>query len=344
MRFHSSLLATCSLWAATTAMANAADPVDPIVTDTGQLSFNLSATYFNMDVANGLGSVVDTAGFAFIRQAEDGSDLSAVGVSGSMEGWKPADLPRIGSGYVFGGIEGAFVSDDDSNSGTLEAGEFLDTLPINGAVSPGAALSGAGTEFTVSDNVDFWRIGAFGGVGRDIAAADGHVGFGVYGGYSSLQLNSSIQNAAGTNFIRLDEKVGTFSIGPMVTGQRRATLANGMSVFVGGKLAVLYADGDLDATQTASNFATPVSVDDNQSDIAFLGEINAGVDVYTTAKTTVSLVGALEWRNDVYKIVNPRSSSGLVANNPASYSPGPAQLRQTGQFSSSLGVKATIHF
>ncbi|MEM6616903.1 MAG: hypothetical protein AAF619_10260 [Pseudomonadota bacterium] len=323
--------------------------LEPIVGEAAvgkaKVMLEVAATYFDQEVKNGFGASINTAGFDFIRQPDSGIDIENWGLTGALEAWAPVNVPTIGEVFLIGRVEAAFVEDDLSSTVTLEAGEFFDTLPIDGAVSPGAITSGAGTTLNLDVDVDYRRFGGFAGVGREIPGADVKIGLGVYAAISQLDLSSEFQDdGVPTNFIRLDETVDTFTIGPMLVGEANVDINQYLGAFVSGRAAVVYAHGDLDADQEASNLAVDISVDDTDSGAAVILGIKTGLTVSPTEQLSLSLFGGLDWRNDVYEIVNPRSGPGLTANDAASYAPEAAHIDQIGQFAASVGVRAELRF
>lgn len=355
-----------------------------------RVSLDVAAAYFDRDVVNGFGATIDDTPFVFIRQPDDGHKIKAIGIKGGLGFVTPI---KDNNWVLIGHLDGAWVEDDESFRLPLAANEYLDTLPINGAPSPGAIASGPvgffpGADVDVSADSRFWRIGGFAGVGKECENKNrsSMLGIGLYGAYSELDFES-VFNAAlpgfnipiqtpittttlvfdpsteslipvvttsfiddilvvdpDTAFLRKIENVQAWSVGPMAVGELGFVLTESVDFTLGGKLGALYVKGDLVSRQTATNLASELQVEDSAGKFAFLGEIKVGFDFNTTENITLSIFGSAEGRNDVIKIKNPRSDTGLVSNNPSSYNPGPAKLDQTVLFTAAIGGEITVAF
>lgn len=290
-----------------------------------------------MDVANNLGVVVtDYQDFTVLGYPDDGHKIDAWGVTGDAEVW----IPFQSSGYVIGGLEGAWVEDNDSFKAGI-AGEFsgvqadlLRLLPLDGGQGDhyicGASMFGQ-CLLDGSANSQFYRAGGFAGVGTD-AGTNGRIGIGGYVAYSSLDFDSSyvvtdVIADAGGNIgasVGLDEHVTTWSDGPIIAGETRHALSPGVGVFLKGRLAALYANGDLDARQATQDLNSPnatpdpqLSVSDNEHAFAGLAEAEVGVDVMASQNLMLSIFGGASWRNDVFRIENPSPELGVDINCPS---------------------------
>lgn len=312
--------------------------VATVNTNDSIFNVRLGAAYVDMDVANGLGTVIDQADFTFIAQPDNGADISAVGGELSGDYWRQD--PGFGGIYLGASILG--VSDDNDFVLTLP-GPFLDTLPIDGTISPGSIVTGIGAKATASTDVDFYRIAASAGYAVPSITEGASLAVGLYGGYSRLSFDAETRSVAGTGFATLSEDVKTVSVGPMVAFHKTLPLTATVEGFVEGQAALLYSRGNFDASQLASNIAQ-ISLSSHKNDIAGMVDARAGVSVLAFGGGKLSLFGGLGVRNDVYKIVNPRSAPGLDNNEPSSYNPGRAHIEQTVQFSVSVGTKFAIQF
>jgi hypothetical protein len=322
------------------APARAQDLVDPIYY--GMFGIGGEATYLNFDVTNGFATAIGSAGGAFIRQAEGGTDFDDIGGGGNMHVLVPLNDGPLGIDafhLVFGGD--AASSDGDSGTIQIGPGEFLHLLPIDGGIVP-AAINLPGT--TTYDSVtDFYRIYGAPTLGWNQGSLTLKVGPLVE--FKTYDLDVDFTNITGLGapgFETLDETVDVWSAGPMLAAIMSVPLGSHFSGFLGGQGAALWASGHLDAHQHlnfANGFAT-LSRDqsDSADDLAFMGRGVAGVSV-TAGRVVGSLYGAAEWRNDMYEIVNPRSGPGMNAFT-TSFSP--AHLEQTGMWSLSIGLKGSI--
>ncbi|MER9000012.1 hypothetical protein NKJ52_28700 [Mesorhizobium australicum] len=343
MRIKPSILVTAIIGSFTISSAFAADPqVATVATGDGVFNIRLGAAYVNMDVANGFGTVVDESDFTFITQPDNGAGISAVGGELSGDYWGPG----LGLGGIYLGASILKVSDDNNSVLALPTTgpfPFLDTLPIDGSPSHGAITAGPGAQANVSVDADFHRLAASAGYALPTQTAGTNVALGLYGAYSQLNFDAATKPVGGGGFANLSEDVNVASVGPMVAFQKTVPLTETVEGFIEGQVALLYARGNFDATQSASNISG-ISLSSHEGDIAGMAEGRAGVSVLAFGGGKLSLFGGLGVRNDVYKIVNPRSEPGLVASNAASYHPGPATIQQTIQYSVSVGAKFAIQF
>ncbi|MBO0906350.1 autotransporter outer membrane beta-barrel domain-containing protein [Jiella sonneratiae] len=344
-------VAAASLAGLVTGQAKAADVVgyEPaptavtIETTDSIADVRIGAAYLNQDIVNGYGTVIDDAPFNFLGQAEDGRDLSRVGVEGGFDIWSSLSASR--SLYLgFNGVYTQGAEIDDGSLPTAGPVPFLDVLPITGAPSPGAIDSGFGTTYNVNASLEYKRFDGSIGYGLPQSYFGADVAFGVFASYGGIDLNTTINTQNG-GFTFLHEDVDIGSVGPMVAARKSFDLSSNVEAFVEGQAAVVYAHGKLDAFQNASNFANPLAVSDSSSDIAGVGQLRVGFNfIPAGGKSKLGIYGGVGVRNDTYEIVNPRSASGLVANNPASYSPEASHLEQTLQYSASIGANLSIPF
>jgi hypothetical protein len=295
------------------------------------LGYGLEASYFDFDAANGFASAIDAGSFLFIRQAENGFEFDALGSGGNMHALVPLNDAFLGVDnfhFVFGGN---FASDGGSTTIATGATEFLDTLPITGAISPGA-IGGAGFTAALKTNVDFYRLYAAPTFGWGFGAITAN--FGPQIEFKKYSLDADFTSIG---FMNLDEDVEVWSAGPTLAVMAKAPLFSGVEGFVGGQGSLLWTSGNLDAKQQASNIAQ-VSVSDSAEDLAFMGRGVAGISV-GTGRFSGSLYGSAEWRNDMYEIVNPRSGPGVDAN---AVTFTPVHLDQTDMWVLSIGARVSV--
>jgi hypothetical protein len=312
-----------------------------VKTDDTVLNIRFGAAHIDMDVANGLGTVIDTSGFEFIAQPDNGVEMSAAGLELSGDFWSQGS--SLGGIYVGASLLDVSVDNNSVLKLPSSGAPYLDSLPIDGSLSTGAIIPTAGAEANISTSSDFYRIAGSAGYALPSMMEGTNLAVGLYGGYSRLNFDATTRAVVSGNFATLSEDVRTVSVGPMVALQKTFELTNAVEGFVEGQAALLYARGNLDASQVVSNIAR-ISLSSRDNDIAGMVEARTGVSFRGTGGSKFSLFGGLGVRNDVYKIVNPRSAPGLDANDPSSYKPGPATIRQTVQFSASIGASFAIQF
>lgn len=300
------------------------------------VTFSLAATYFDMDVANGFSTtLVDrTNASIVVGQPDNGFDFGTWGMSGDVEAW----LPIAGAGYLIGALEGAWVEDDMASvvdypeTASLAAIRFGSTRNTIASLPPNTIV-----EFSASSH--FYRVAGLAGWGTE-AASHTKVGVGGYVAYSQLDLDSLHNNpTVPGRFQTIDETVKTWSGGLAVLGETRREMRPGVDVFFSGRAAALYANGDLDASQNVGNFYLASAYDSAEA-FAGLLEGQAGFDFALGRNATVSIFGGASWRNDVFKIANPRGTpgegTGVVYGFPS--------LEQTGLIEYSAGGKLEITF
>jgi hypothetical protein len=152
------------------------------------VTFSLAATYFDMDVTNGLAAAIfDTTTGAFLRQPDDGFSFDTWGISGDIEAWVPAN----GSGYLIGGLEGAWVEDDMSSVNSYPATERL--LALRFGDSPLTIGTSPNDPIDFSASSQFYRVAGLAGWGADVATGT-KIGVGAYVAYSELDLDAAYRN------------------------------------------------------------------------------------------------------------------------------------------------------
>jgi hypothetical protein len=298
----------------------------------------LGGSLLSAPVANGLGSVGDAGSFLFFQQTDNAASLPMLGVNGGVAGWLPTE-----KFLMFGELDTDLAHGTTSYQTTIgQNSTFVDILPLNGQVSPGAILNSqpAGTLINDSTIVDYGRVTAAIGLGKpDQGAAK--VGAGVLVSLAGTHLQSTVSDVGGTNFVKLDETVSMQSFGPMLAGQWDTAIGEKASVTLGGRLGILFARGDLSATETSTR-TTGLNINSSATAaanaLAGLVEVNGTLAYAVTDALSLSLTGGVGARNDYFSIVNPRSGSGIDANDPASYHPGAASLQQNAVLSAKVSV------
>ena len=323
--------------------ALAAEPqTETIETADGLMNIWLGAAYVDMNVTNGFGAAIDQGSFLFITQPDSGLDISSAGAEVGGDYWGSG----LGLGDVYLAADFLIARDDDDIRlalPTTGARPFLDTLPLDGTPSPGLIIAGAGSQANISADADFRRTSVAAAHKLAFSPLDADIALGAYGALSRLNFGSSVRGVGG-GFITLDEEVDAVSVGPMIALRKTTALTPSIEGFIEGRAAVLYAHGAFDGVQTASNLPAALNVEDERDDLAGMAEIRAGVSLLALGAGKLSLYGGLGVRNDAYEIVNPRSRTGLVASDSDSYSPGPARIEQTTQFTGSIGARFTLNF
>ncbi|MCG8649671.1 MAG: hypothetical protein MI861_07550, partial [Pirellulales bacterium] len=249
-------------------------------------------------------------------------------------------LPTAMGGYFIGGLEGAWVEEDQSSEIVMgdDPTEFVNPLLIDGGNAE-FSIANPLESVEVSADAQFYRVAGLAGLGTNVANGT-KVGVGAYVAYSELDLDAGYLNLDNTDlFSQIDETVETWSGGLMVLGESRHEVMPGFGVFVKGRAAALYANGELDGSQRGFNGSGPFSnsVDDSQDEFAGLVEGQIGLDVAVGPNATISIFGGAGWRNDVFEIVNPRAGPGdfVFGGNPTQFDP--AHLKQTDLIEYSAG-------
>jgi hypothetical protein len=297
------------------------------------VTFSLAATYFDMDVTNGLAAAIfDTSG-AFLRQPDDGFSFDTWGITGGIEAWIPAN----GAGYLIGGLEGAWVEDDISSVNSYPATERLVGLRLGDTALTIGTSANDPIDFSASS--EFYRVAGLAGWGADVATGT-KIGVGAYVAYSELDLDAAYRNVnVIERFSQIDETVKTWSGGLALLGETRREVMPGVGVFFKGRAAALYANGDLDASQNIGDRFFP-SADDSAEAFAGLAEGQVGFDFALGRAAKISVFGGASWRNDVFEILNPRAGPGSLVGD-AFRSP---QLEQTDLIEYSAGGKVEVSF
>jgi hypothetical protein len=309
------------------------------------LGISGEATGFEFDVVNSYASAIDDSTFLFIRQPTDGADFDEWGGGGNLHFLMPFTDPMFGFDGFQLTVGGSFASGDESATQTLVAGigdEFYDVLPISGAVSPGAIADSNDPDPNVnlSNAVDFMRI--FGMPALRGSFGDGAISLNMGPLVEMKKLEVDIEQsvATTTRLNNLSEEVDVWSAGPTAAISVRMPLGNSFEWFASGRGAVLWANGQLDASQTYDIGGGPVAVsaDDESSDFAALLKISTGIGLNAGA-FSAEVYGAAEWRNDMYTIVNPISGAGIDADATTFDA---AHVEQTDMTAFSVGIRGSV--
>jgi len=167
------------------------------------------------------------------------------------------------------------------------------------------------------------------------------LGAGVLVSVAGTHLQSTVSDVAGANFVKLDENVSMQSVGPILAGQWESSVGNKTSVTLGGRVGVLFARADLsgmEQTTRTSGLNITSTASSAANALAGLVEVDGTLAYAVTDTVNLTLTGGLGARNDYFSIVNPRSGSGIDANDPASYHPGAASLQQNAVISATVSV------
>lgn len=336
---HAVVVVTALLVTAGVSVTSAADLVTiadaeeaMVVPGGGTFNIWIGGGYFNAPVANGLGTVGDNINFEFVAQSDNGAALRDLGLNGGLNVWTP-----VGEAALYAGIDFDLLRVTHDEHVDLNGLVIVDPLPIDGGTSTLAL-------FVDSDGVDstaeigFGRVTAAAGLGVG-SGEIGSVAIGLLASGAELELNSTISNPNDVSkFVSLEESVGMLSGGVVVAGQMDARMGDGVGLTLGGRVALLYATGELDASQTISNIIAPIDATDTDEGLAGLLEAKAALNFDVGEGAVFSITGGVGARNDYFSIVNPRSGPGIRPNNPASYDPGPAFIEQAVMWKATLGV------
>ena len=272
----------------------------------------LGIEFVSLPRINGFATVIDQASFLFIRQSDPTPRLEDVGGSAHIK----ISIPGRAVGLPWRlnlAVEGAIVSDKTGRTITTAAGEFLDTLPINGNPSPGAIASG-GTSATLRVRADADYV-----LTSATAELPGAMRFGpittwVEVGVAYMRLNST-WNAdhivTGVTAHSLNEKALGQYVGPVLAFNSVYPLSPNVQLVGRSRIYGFWYDGDLDARQTLG-VATVVSDSDNAFGVRL--DSKYGLELNGGGGTRVGFYVTSNWQQNVAQIVNPRSAPGVDAN------------------------------
>jgi hypothetical protein len=304
-------------------------------------------SHFDFNAANGLGTAVGRIRpddpfplpIEFVRQSDDGFSFDATGGSGKIDVKAPV---ADSSTHVYVVLGGSFAPDVEQYLSTTESNENVFIVPIDGE-TPSGNITVRGIEARVSAKAQFARVFISPTIGTEVGPLS--VNFGPLMERKELQLTSRAENVLfpsefPTAFMDLDERVETWSMGPMIAGSLRSAIGSHSEVFIGAQTAILFASADLNAIQEAPFISvSPIEVSDSAEDWSMMARMASGIMV-GSERFAATLYGSAEWRNDMFAIENPRLGPGDMIGDIQE----PAHLEQADMFSLSVGFRGTVRF
>ncbi len=271
-------------------------------------------------------SVSDGAGSVVRQQLDNGHQIEDSDILGHLGIGVALQKPTTNFAEVRMQIEGihATVDDGKTRAETLGAGQFLDILPVdasrdNNLASPGIiALGGQTVTTAVEAEAELTEIkwsseGDF--VPSDFGSA-GKVFPQVSAGLILTQLDQDYQitqTVAGfAQNHRLNQELDAFYIGPFVGAGLAYHPIDPLKFTVGGEIAALFVDAELDAGQNAVlGGLAPFSAQrsDEDSDVSGRASAKVGME-YDFGIFRIGAAGQFTYWSYVPELVNPNLAVG----------------------------------
>jgi len=343
---------------------------DPATPDT--LSIFGGTAYNNFKVSSGIGLSTNYSSFQHITQPT-GDQQKFDNFAPALEAnifYKNKSKNTIGFGFLINGFRGTNKDSFDYSTTVGSHGsdaadlisigtEYIDVMPITGAVSIGDTASNTTSSFKIKSDLNSYSISPYVRVDNNFFNStefkflkDYTTDVGIMYNNLNYDLSVDVYHTSGTRTYFLNEKVKHNAIGPFISLTNIVPIENSSYQFIyGAKLATLFTESTLTANQSNRFGAQTYNVTDKNNSFGGLGAISLGI-INPLPQGMLYLMASGTVRNDVSKIVNPRcgamidcnaSSAGDVdvTGYTAYGSRSPAHLERTTNVSGSLmaGIK-----
>ena len=311
---------------------------DPITPDT--LSIFGGTAYNNFKVSSGIGLSTNYVTFQHITQPT-GDQQKFDNFAPALEAnifYKNKSENTIGFGFLVNGFRGTSkdsfnysttVGSHGSAAADIVAGtgiEFLDVMPITGAVSIGAAIAGETGSFKIKSDLNSYSISPYIRIDNNFFNSsefkflkDYTTDVGIMYNNLNYDLSVDLYNSSGQRRYFLNEKVKHNAIGPFISLTNIVPIENSSYQFMyGAKLAVLFAESKLTANQSNTSGVQTYNVTDSNNSFGGLGTISLGI-TNPLPQGMFYLIASGTVRNDVSKIVNPRCGPMIQCNATGSF-------------------------
>jgi len=343
---------------------------DPATPDT--LSIFGGTAYNNFKVSSGIGLSTNYSSFQHITQPT-GDQQKFDNFAPALEAnifYKNKSENTIGFGFLINGFRGTNKDSFDYSTTVGSHGsdaadlisigtEYIDVMPITGAVSIGDTASNTTSSFKIKSDLNSYSISPYVRVDNNFFNStefkflkDYTTDVGIMYNNLNYDLSVDVYHTSGTRTYFLNEKVKHNAIGPFISLTNIVPIENSSYQFIyGAKLAALFTESTLTANQSDRIGVQTYNVTDKNNSFGGLGTISLGI-INPLPQGMFYLMANGTVRNDVSKIVNPRcgamidcnaSSAGDVdiTGYTAYGSRSPAHLERTTNVSGSLmaGIK-----
>jgi hypothetical protein len=351
---------------------------DPITPDT--LSIFGGTAYNNFKVSSGIGLSTNYGSFQHITQPT-GDQQKFDNFAPTLEAnifYKNKSENTTGFGFLINGFRGTNKDSFDysttanshgSTAGDLVFGtgvEYLDVMPITGAVSIGATAANGISSFKIKSNLNSYSISPYVRIDNNFFNSSEFkflknytTDVGIMYNNLDYDLSVDLYNIDGERRYFLNEKVKHNAIGPFISLTNTVPIENSSFQFLyGAKLAALFTESKLTANQSNRFGEQTYNVTDKNNSFGGLGTISLGI-INPLPQGMFYLMANGTVRNDVSKIVNPRCGAMIDCNaanagavdaslSSAGYtaygSRSPAHLERTTNVSGSLMVGVKLDF
>ena len=347
---------------------------DPVTTDS--LSIFGGTAYNNFKVSSGIGLSTNYGSYQHITQPtgdQQKFDNFAPAIEANIF-YKNKSENTLGFGFLVNGFRGTSkdsynylttVGSHGSVAGdlTLSSGiEFLDVMPITGAISPGATAANTTSSFKTKSDLNSYSISPYARLDNNFFNSsefkflkDYTTDVGIMYNNLNYDLSVDLYDTSGTRTYFLNEKVKHNAIGPFISLTNIVPIENSSYQFMyGAKLAALFTESKLTANQSNRFGAQTYNVTDKNNSFGGLGTISLGI-INPLPQGMFYLMANGTVRNDVSKIINPRCGAMIDCNAAtqaavditgytAYGSRSPAHLERTTNVSGSLMLGVKLDF
>ncbi len=327
------------------------------------VSLKFKRVYTEVNLGNGLGAVNNTNEFLFVSQVDSGVTPNEWGEAYELNFDNLHHFTLADEDYSIGAAFGMELFESkESSSRSLTKGEgegitngYIDILPINGEVSPGAVFSFPGTgSANYRYEAEFRRLYMDLSATREINP-NFKISGSLYSSLSKLTLDSDVFSPSEIDDrgrISLDQRVDSYSLGPSVRLQTNRQIDEKFHVFLDAKVGILFSYGKMEATQESVSEEDPEpdgvaglrKTDDRSEDFAIFCGLESGLIFQINESSGVTVSVGAEYRNDSYEIINPRSSVGTEVDDPAFFGGTSSYVEQVDQVNLYGGIEYTHVF
>jgi len=304
-----------------------------------EVSLEFKRVYTEVNLANGLGAANNTNKKFFVSQVDSGVTTDEWGEAFELNfdhfyhfTFKDNDY-SVGAAVGMESFESKNSTSRSLGFGSQSKRGFVDLLPIDGARSPGAVFSfdrpDTNDDSTLGSvnsryEAEFRRIYLNLSATRKVSSK-----FKISGSFHSslsrLVLDSVVlspNDVANRGRISLDQRVDSYSFGPLLRLQTDHQINDNVYLFLDTKFGILLSHGKLKAAQESvsedgvNGVAGLRKTDDKSDDFAVFCGLESGLIFRMNESSKIAVSLGAEYRNDSYEIVHPRSSTGIDADDP----------------------------
>ena len=269
-------------------------------------AFTFGATVPNIKTVNGLGTAIDFNTFVFVGHGEDHSQ--------KIDFLTPTISTKFLTGN--GGFELTFLKGASDNEtiildGTVGNQNFLDVIPIDGTISPGAYRNSVIRSLSLNQSIEKINVVYFNELNslpeglNFLAQFNPEIGIMI----NRTRYDIYVDDSQNQSFYHLDETVTSKSIGPVLSLYKEKNFIDANTkLTLGSKFALLATNETLQANQ--NTIRGNYSAKDKANHLSGMFKLTAGITKKTEQGSSFYILGAVDIANDVSSIKNPRCVAG----------------------------------